>query len=82
MPRLPGEPVARPADKAGFDLVVQGRATDPIKGIDFAAKLVRHLRAEGVDVRLTVRGAPPPTSRRRPNGSPTSPGPRSGCCRS
>ncbi|WKU08265.1 glycosyltransferase [Micromonospora sp. HUAS LYJ1] len=59
MPRLPGEPVARPADKAGFDLVVQGRATDPIKGIDFAAKLVRHLRAEGVDVRLTVRGAPP-----------------------
>ncbi|WP_228544316.1 glycosyltransferase [Micromonospora sp. S-DT3-3-22] len=59
MPRLPGEPVARPADKVGFDLVVQGRATDPIKGIDFAAKLVRHLRAEGVDVRLTVRGAPP-----------------------
>ncbi|MEU8374173.1 glycosyltransferase [Micromonospora sp. NPDC048894] len=59
MPRLPGEPAVRPADKVGFDLVVQGRATDPIKGIDFAAKLIRHLRAEGVDVRLTVRGAPP-----------------------
>ncbi|WP_407567253.1 glycosyltransferase [Polymorphospora sp. A560] len=58
MPRIEGDPPPRPADRTHFEIAVQGRAGDPIKGIEFAARLVPLLAEEGVPVRLTVRGAP------------------------
>ncbi|BCJ68638.1 glycosyltransferase [Polymorphospora rubra] len=60
MPRTEGDPPPRPAGRTHFEIAVQGRADDPIKGIEFAARLVPLLVAEGVPVRLTVRGAPDP----------------------
>ncbi len=57
MPRNPVDPPLRPAGRTGIELYVQGRAGDPIKGVDFAARLAGELRAEGHDVRLVVRGA-------------------------
>lgn len=58
MPAVAGDPPPRPPDRAGFEILVQGRAGDPIKGVDFAAELIAELRADGVDAHLTVRGAP------------------------
>jgi glycosyltransferase involved in cell wall biosynthesis len=64
MPRLPGDPPGRPADRQGYEVMVQGRAGDPIKAVEFAARLIRTLAAQGIDVRLTVRGAPSPAQAR------------------
>ncbi|AEV82483.1 Ice nucleation protein [Actinoplanes sp. SE50] len=57
MPRDTGPAPSR-SPGGGYELHVRGRADDAIKGVDMAARMVRELRAEGVDVRLTVRGAP------------------------
>jgi glycosyltransferase involved in cell wall biosynthesis len=57
MPASETLPPSRPADRSGFEIAVQGRAGDPIKGVIFAARMVAELRAQGVDARLTVRGA-------------------------
>jgi glycosyltransferase involved in cell wall biosynthesis len=57
MPAKGGDPPARPADRVGYNLLVQGRAGDAIKGVDLAVKLAAQLHAEGMEVRLTVRGA-------------------------
>ncbi|WP_436522300.1 glycosyltransferase [Actinoplanes sp. HUAS TT8] len=57
MPRDPGPAPSRtPGDR--YELHVRGRADDTIKGVEMAARMVRELRAEGLDVHLTVRGAP------------------------
>src|SRR5262249_41655601 len=52
------EPGARPADRAGYDLLIQGRADDVIKGVKLGARLAAELQAQGLEIRLTVRGAP------------------------
>jgi glycosyltransferase involved in cell wall biosynthesis len=62
MAAAPGEPPARPAGRTGFDMLIQGRVGDPLKGVEFAARVVAALRADGIDVRLTVRGAAPGTA--------------------
>lgn len=51
-------PVALPLDRAPatFQLLLLGRATDPIKGMDTALRAVHRLRRESIDVRLNVRG--------------------------
>ncbi|RCV54850.1 glycosyltransferase family 4 protein [Marinitenerispora sediminis] len=40
-----------------LNLLLLGRANDPIKGADDAAWAMRQLRQDGYDVRLTIRGA-------------------------
>jgi glycosyltransferase involved in cell wall biosynthesis len=62
MPANPTDPAGRPPDRVGYELTIQGRAGDAIKGVEFAARLVAELRAQGIDVRLTVRGAPDETA--------------------
>ncbi|GIF04473.1 hypothetical protein Asi03nite_20110 [Actinoplanes siamensis] len=57
MPRDTGPAPSRiPGDR--YELHVRGRADDTIKGVEMAARMVRELRAEGLDAHLTVRGAP------------------------
>lgn len=41
-----------------YRVLVFGRASDPRKGVWEAARMIRLLRAEGIDVSLTVRGVP------------------------
>jgi glycosyltransferase involved in cell wall biosynthesis len=57
LPAAPGDPPARRPDQRGYNVLVQGRLDDPLKGVDLAARVVGVLQAEGVDVRLIARGA-------------------------
>src|SRR5262249_3026549 len=52
------EPGPRPADRTGYDLLIQGRADDVIKGVKLGARLAAELHAQGLEIRLTGRGAP------------------------
>lgn len=61
----PGE-AAEPSATTRFELLLPGRATDEIKGVEAAIRAVGILRKPkskggyGLDVRLTVRGGPDP----------------------
>jgi glycosyltransferase involved in cell wall biosynthesis len=61
IPGMDAQPMAQ--DSAGSGRPVQillfGRAGDPIKGVTNAAHIVRELAARGLDPQLTVRGASP-----------------------
>ncbi|MGW8955493.1 glycosyltransferase family 4 protein [Streptomyces sp. NPDC055709] len=46
----------RTGTPAPLRMLLLGRATDPIKGMDTALQAVRRLRKRGIDVRLHVRG--------------------------
>ena len=58
LPAAPGDPPARPPGQREYNILVQGRLDDPLKGVDLAARVVAVLQAEGVDVGLIARGAP------------------------
>lgn len=47
-----------PADRQTKRMLVFGRADDPVKGAMQAAKMVKKLNAQGIDVDLIVRGVP------------------------
>jgi glycosyltransferase involved in cell wall biosynthesis len=57
LPAAPGDPPVRPPGQREYNILVQGRLDDPLKGVDLAARVVAELQAEGIDVRLIARGA-------------------------
>ncbi|MGY0059359.1 glycosyltransferase family 4 protein [Streptomyces sp. LZ34] len=54
-----GEPPAPSRLQARLNLLLFGRADDPLKGAKLAAEAAGRLHAEGVDLQLTVLGAQP-----------------------
>ncbi|MGW3498488.1 glycosyltransferase family 4 protein [Streptomyces sp. NPDC001020] len=54
-----GEPPAPFALQNRLNLLLFGRADDPLKGANLAAQVAGRLHAEGIDLQLTVLGAQP-----------------------
>lgn len=58
---IPGVPIGRASEPHPLqqrkNLLLFGRASDPLKGVDTAAELLAHLRGRGIDAQLTVLGA-------------------------
>jgi hypothetical protein len=68
LPAREGNPPPRPADRVGYELLIQGRADDVIKGVKLGARLAAELATPDAPVRLVVRGAPEGTAERQRAG--------------